>query len=142
MAKVVQGNYAFLTANSLRYDVLAADHCDVTKLPDVDIASAFGFYLQKASPYTRLVSEQINKMLDSGLIYHCRREWAPEKAHCDPDDGQGERVIGLGDTQSAFYLATIGLVVAALALGLERIVLMYLSHRTREICQLPWKRQC
>ena len=58
LAKVVQGHYAFLSSNSLRYDMLAAEHCDITQLCDVGMTSASGFYLQKGSPFTKLVSDE------------------------------------------------------------------------------------
>ena len=58
VAKVVQGRYAFLSSGSFVYNMLAAEHCDVTQLPDVRKTSAIGFYLQKGSPYTKLISDE------------------------------------------------------------------------------------
>ena len=62
-------------------------------------------------------------MVDSGLIDYWRRLWSPEKRQCEPDKGQNGRVIGLSDTQTAFYLAVLGLGLAGLVLGVERLVL-------------------
>ena len=64
---------------------------------------------------------RIGNMVDTGLIDHWRRKWSPEKRQCDPDEGQGSRVIGLADTQTAFYLAALGVGLAAVTLGLERL---------------------
>ena len=58
LAKVMQGNYAFLSSSRLRYDMLAAEHCDVAQLPDARMTLTFGFYLQKGSPYTKMVSDE------------------------------------------------------------------------------------
>ena len=58
LAKVVQGHYAFLSSSSFRYNMLAAEHCDVSQLPDARMTFVFGFYLQKGSPYTKLVSDE------------------------------------------------------------------------------------
>ena len=60
-------------------------------------------------------------MVDSGLIDYWRRKWSPEKRQCEPDKGQSGRVIGLSDTQTAFYLAALGLGLATITLGLERL---------------------
>ena len=58
MAKVVQGNYGLFSSSSTRYDVLAANYCDIKCLPDVQMTSSIGFYLQKCSPYTKLISDE------------------------------------------------------------------------------------
>ena len=58
-------------------------------------------------------------MVDSGLTDHWRRKWSPEKRQCQPDEGESGRVIGLADTQTAFYLAALGVGLAATALALE-----------------------
>ena len=58
MAKVAEGNYAFFAASSIIYNLLSANYCDIRRLPEVQMTSTFGFYLQKGSLYTRLVSEE------------------------------------------------------------------------------------
>ena len=58
LAKVVEGNYALFSANREGYNLVAANYCDVKLLPDVLLTSAFGFFLQKGSPYTRLLSDE------------------------------------------------------------------------------------
>ena len=57
-AKVAKGNYAYFAASTIIYDVLAANYCDITRLPDQQLTSAFGFYLQKGSPYTGVISDE------------------------------------------------------------------------------------
>ena len=64
---------------------------------------------------------RIGVMVDTGLVDYWRRKWSPERRQCDPDEGQGSRVIGLADTQTAFYLAALGVGLAAVALGTERL---------------------
>ena len=64
---------------------------------------------------------RIGNMVDTGLIDYWRRKWSPEKRQCDPDEGPSSRVIGLADTQTAFYLAALGVGLAAATLGLERL---------------------
>ena len=56
--KVAKGRYAYFSANSLRFEALAARHCDITVIPESYMTTAFGFYLQKGSPYARLFSDQ------------------------------------------------------------------------------------
>ena len=68
-------------------------------------------------------------MVDSGLIDYWSRKWSPEKRQCEPDKGQNGRVIGLNDTQTAFYLAVLGLGLAGLVLGVERLILTVNMHR-------------
>ena len=68
-------------------------------------------------------------MVDSGLIDYWRRKWSPEKRQCEPDMGQSGRVIRLSDTQTAFYLAALGLGLAAVTLGSECFV-HYLTTST------------
>ena len=60
-------------------------------------------------------------MVDSGLVDYWKRRWSPQKRQCQVDKGQSSRRIGLTDTQTAFYLAALGLGLAALALWLERL---------------------
>ena len=56
--KVAKGRYAYFSANSLRFEALAARHCDITIIPESYMSTAFGFYLQKGSPYVRPLSDQ------------------------------------------------------------------------------------
>ena len=44
----------------------------------------------------------------------------PKKRQCQSAERQSGRVIGLADIQTAFYLAALGLGLAAVALGSER----------------------
>ncbi|XP_070213203.1 probable glutamate receptor [Littorina saxatilis] len=127
--KVGKGKYAFFSGNSIRYDVLSARYCDIAMLPDLNIAQYYGFYLQNGSAYTRLVSDEISKMLDSGLLDVWRQKWSPKKKQCDEKD---DRAIDIHHTQTAFYLAAAGLVLATLALGIERFVMTCLSRRTKD----------
>ena len=75
---------------------------------------------------------RISHMVDSGLIDYWRRKWSPEKRQCEPDKGQSGRVIGLSDTQTAFYLAALGLGLAAVTLGSECFV-HYLTASTGRV---------
>ena len=58
LEKVLKGKYAYFSGNSLRFEALAANHCDVTTIPESYMIVAFGFYLQKGSPYTRHFSDK------------------------------------------------------------------------------------
>ena len=62
-------------------------------------------------------------MVDSGLTDYWRRKWSPEKRPCESDKGQSSRVIGLTDTQTAFYLAALGAGLGVVALGVERLII-------------------
>ena len=62
-------------------------------------------------------------MEDSGLIDYWRRKWSPRQRQCEPaEDEKSGKVIGLTETQTAFYLAALGLAMAGLALLVERLI--------------------
>ncbi|KAK7489271.1 hypothetical protein BaRGS_00019523, partial [Batillaria attramentaria] len=122
LAKVLEGKYAYIASTMEYYERLSAESCDIAMIPGTGMTSSTGFYLQKGSPYTSMVSKEIGRMVDAGLIDYWKRKWKPPKRQCDPDVAQSSRVIALKDTQTAFYLAGAGVGLAALTLGIERFV--------------------
>ena len=67
--------------------------------------------------------DRIGKMTDSGLIDFWTQKWTPRRRECEPaEDEKSGKVIGLTETQTAFYLAALGLATAGLALLLEKTI--------------------
>ena len=56
--KVLQENYVFFTGSSDLYDEWHGESCDVTMISAPLLTTRKVFYLQKGSPYTRILSDQ------------------------------------------------------------------------------------
>ncbi|KAK7489275.1 hypothetical protein BaRGS_00019527, partial [Batillaria attramentaria] len=121
-SKVMSGRYAFFTVESDLYNLWSQETCDLARIPESYMTNGKVFYLQKNSPYTPMFNQVIDRMVENGLLEYWKRKWQPSNHRCDPDVRQKSRVIGLAETQAAFYLAGVGAGLAALALGMECLV--------------------
>ncbi|KAK7104623.1 uncharacterized protein [Littorina saxatilis] len=132
--KVLTENYAFFTGSSDLYDAWHAESCDVSMISEPYFKTSKVFYLQKGSPYTRIISNEISRIFETGLMTHWKQQWSPDNPRCGDvsDDiiGSGGTVTGLRDMQSAFVLLAFGIGVAGIALGLE-CVCCFVRRRTR-----------
>ena len=55
-SKVLQEKYAFYLATNEYFSVWSAETCLLTKLPEAYKSTSLGFYLQKGSPFTKMIS--------------------------------------------------------------------------------------
>ncbi|KAK7489245.1 hypothetical protein BaRGS_00019497, partial [Batillaria attramentaria] len=122
LAKVLEGKYAFAASTMEYYERLLAESCDIAMIPGTGMTSSTGFYLQKGSPYTSMVSREIGRMTDAGLISYWRRKWQPTKKKCDPDVNQSSRVITLAKAQTVFYLVIAGAGLATYVFVIEFLI--------------------
>ncbi|KAK7489225.1 hypothetical protein BaRGS_00019477 [Batillaria attramentaria] len=142
-SKVKTGNYAYFSPFENLYEKWSSEICDLAKIPERYLTLPWVFYLQKGSPYTKLMSERITSMVDTGLVDHWIRQWFPESSpeHCSsPSNGQSNTrttALTVRETQTAFYMAALGVGLAALTLGTElfiarlKVFLQFLLHRRR-----------
>ncbi|KAK7489274.1 hypothetical protein BaRGS_00019526 [Batillaria attramentaria] len=121
-SKVLSGRYAFFTSDGDLFDLWSRESCDLARIPEIYMTNSKVLYLQKYSPYTKMFSKEIERMVEAGLIEYWKRKWRPPSKQCYPDVHQHSRVIGLAETQAAFYLSGVGLGLAALTLGIECLV--------------------
>ncbi|KAK7489272.1 hypothetical protein BaRGS_00019524 [Batillaria attramentaria] len=121
-SKVLSGRYAFLAADSDLYDLWSRETCDLARIPENYMITIMVLYLQKNSPYTKMFNKEIDRMIEVGLMDYWKRKWRPSNQRCHPDVREKSRVISLTETQAAFYLAGLGVGLAALTLGIECLV--------------------
>ncbi|KAK7502681.1 hypothetical protein BaRGS_00005931 [Batillaria attramentaria] len=122
-AMVLEDNHAFLMASSYTHTAWNAECNDVVVTWPLGIEKHEVLYLQKGSPFTRLISEKLDQIVNAGLVTHWKRKWTPAKPpHCNQDGGQASRTIQLTEVQTAFYLAGAGVGLAVLTLGMECVV--------------------
>ncbi|XP_070177722.1 glutamate receptor ionotropic, delta-1-like [Littorina saxatilis] len=127
--KAIHEDYASLQGSMLLSSAWLSDSCgQLTFLPEKLRTASFGFYLQKGSPYTRIISEQIGLMVDSGLMTMWKRSSVPENKNCRHGDDHSGRVIGLANTQTAFFMAAFGLGLALMVLAVEKLVRVISVH--------------
>ena len=55
--KVLRGRYALYLATSEQYIQMLSKSCHLAKIPEVFQTTSIGLYLQKGSPYTKLISQ-------------------------------------------------------------------------------------
>ncbi|KAK7116100.1 hypothetical protein V1264_001845 [Littorina saxatilis] len=120
--KAIHEDYASLQGSSLLSSAWSIESCGrLTVLPEKLSTTSTGFYLQKGSPYTRIISKQIGLMVDSGLVTKWKRSSLPQNTSCWHEDDHSGRVIGLADTQTAFFMAAFGLGLALIVFGMEKL---------------------
>ncbi|XP_076465417.1 glutamate receptor ionotropic, delta-1-like [Babylonia areolata] len=133
--RVLQGHYAHFVFFDSELNKLLALDCRVAQIPEPYVTIPFVFYLQKGCPYTSLLSRHIERIVAAGLVTVWRKRWLPTNPECGVVE-HTSRAIEVTDTQSAFYMAAIGLLAAGGLLTLERLYLSYTQLDSRR-CTLP-----
>nr|KAG5710719.1 hypothetical protein BaRGS_035121 [Batillaria attramentaria] len=120
--KVFAGRYAVVLGSSELYHAWREENCEIAMTTGVGMKKTGVFYLQKGSPYTSIISSEIERMVAAGLVSHWTERWSQKNAgRCGDggEKGQIHREIQLVEVLTAFYLAGAGVGLAVLTLGLE-----------------------
>ncbi|KAK7504177.1 hypothetical protein BaRGS_00004481 [Batillaria attramentaria] len=123
--KCLNERYVFLEYR-VEFKSQRKHHCELTSVPERIFPVGYTFFLQKGSPYTELMSQEIGRMFETGLMAHWESKWWPRTMGGSCGDGADvagtERVIRLPALHTVFLLAVVGLCLAAITLTAECIL--------------------
>nr|KAG5712319.1 hypothetical protein BaRGS_023898 [Batillaria attramentaria] len=128
MAQVNSGQYVFLGTLSI-YHHYKSRYCQLTVVSERLFTDTFAVHLQKHSPYTRLFNKAIEDAIELGLVDYWSRKRFPNNYRCAGEEKAEVMSLSLEHVQSAFLVAGMGLVAAALVFGLE-----CLPHPQGDVC--------
>ncbi|GFS13110.1 glutamate receptor [Elysia marginata] len=118
LRKVKQGGYAYIS-DQVPMDMWVAIDCDLRIMDERVIPLPFIVGLHNNSAYLNAFNEQILDIDQMGLYNQWKSHWWPMEGHCSDDSGHDSRPLTLLETQAAFYILSIGLIIGAVALIVE-----------------------
>ncbi|XP_048259569.1 glutamate receptor ionotropic, delta-1-like [Haliotis rufescens] len=130
MKKVLEGSYVFFNDNEA-LTPWKSQHCDLAFTKETFLPFTYALGLPKESPYADIFSNVMLKIDQSGLFINWRRKWWPQENLCLEEGKASARAIALMDIQSAFYLIAIGIFLAVLALGIEKLATYYVPKNAK-----------
>ncbi|XP_055957243.1 glutamate receptor ionotropic, kainate 2-like [Patella vulgata] len=93
--------------------------CDIEILNERFFPNHYALGLPNHSPFTNLISNQMIKIYESGLLQVWQQNWWPKTKFCKGSLTAETEAIDLLSLQSAFYVLCIGLFLAFVTLGIE-----------------------
>ncbi|RUS80287.1 hypothetical protein EGW08_011971, partial [Elysia chlorotica] len=111
LKRVKQGGYAYIADNGMFTNWLAYN-CDLMILKEKFFPAKYAIGLPNNSAYTKLFSEQVVKVYESGLLQVWVKKWWPSRSFCAGSLVTEARTLNLKDVQSAFYLLGVGVIFA------------------------------
>nr|KAG5710676.1 hypothetical protein BaRGS_035078 [Batillaria attramentaria] len=115
---VREGGYAYIADTGLFNNWLATN-CDLMLIKEKFYPSKYAAGLPNDSAYTKLFSDQIMQISESGLLQVWIKRWWPKRSFCAGSLTTEARALNLMDTQSVFYLAGVGMGLSAFVLLVE-----------------------
>ncbi|KAK6182170.1 hypothetical protein SNE40_009911 [Patella caerulea] len=115
--KVITENYGYI-ADKTTAETWVFQSCDLTYLKELFFPMNYAFGLQSNSPYLQYFSDEMMKIMESGLAQILKRNWWPKPGTC-VDDSNAVQTVELIDIQSAFYVILIGMTLACLTILVE-----------------------
>ncbi|XP_033760423.1 probable glutamate receptor [Pecten maximus] len=129
--KVLGGGYAYI-GDQTQMEVKMAKECSLLMSDDEFMPLQYAFGLPNFSPYTKMFSDELLHVHESGLLHIWKSRWWPQRNFCDGELVTAAKTITLIDVQSAFYLIGIGLTLATLIIIMEKVAFWY---QTRVPCR-------
>ncbi|XP_071079937.1 uncharacterized protein [Haliotis cracherodii] len=117
--KVLTEKYAYI-GDTTTWDLWLSKSCDIDGLNDRFYPMSYGIGFPNNSVDTKVFTEQLLRIQESGLIQVWHRKWKPTHS-CAKTSTEAKRV-GLLALQSAFYAAGVGLFLAMGILCSEVII--------------------
>ncbi|GFO15875.1 glutamate receptor [Plakobranchus ocellatus] len=111
LQRVKRGGYAYIADNGMFTNWLAYN-CDLMILKEKFFPAKYAIGLPNNSAYTKLFSEQVVKVYESGLLQVWVKKWWPSRSFCAGSLVTEARTLNLKDVQSAFYLLGVGAIFA------------------------------
>ncbi|XP_070180831.1 probable glutamate receptor [Littorina saxatilis] len=120
VAKLLAGNYVHVTPAAF-YKIQKREHCRMAVVKERLSQDTFAIHLQKDSPYTALFNHVLVRATEQGILDYLKREWFPQESSCQDNE---TRVMPLSVelVKTAFIMAALGVLVAAVVLMLERLL--------------------
>ena len=126
--RVLKGNYAFLMESaSIEYQI--ERECNLTQIGGLLDNKGYGIATRRNSPYSRLLSQGILKLQESGVLHTLKDRWWKQKrggGACADDAKKGSSSV------TELSLGNVGGVFVVLVGGLTFSLLM-------AICEFMWR---
>ncbi|XP_041354538.1 glutamate receptor ionotropic, kainate 2-like isoform X2 [Gigantopelta aegis] len=124
--KVLKGNYCFIGGKPT-LEFWVSQNCQLKLLSEGFYSLLYGISLPKNSPYTKLFSDEIISLHETGIMAMMKAKWWPRN-QCNNDNRKFAKPIHLTDIQSAFYVLVIGALLTIVILVLEVIYAKIKTH--------------
>ncbi|KAK3755334.1 hypothetical protein RRG08_026064 [Elysia crispata] len=131
LQKVKRGGYAYIADKGL-FSLWLATNCDLILLKEKFFPGKYGIGLPNNSVYTKIFSDQVVKLYESGLLQVWVKKWWPPQTICRGALVTQAKTLSLLDMQSSFYVLAIGVALSAIVLGLEA-AFKYLRHLRQRV---------
>jgi len=128
LQKVKDGGYAYIADKGL-FENWLAYNCDLMLLKEKFFPGKYAIVLPNNSVYTKMISDQVVKIYESGLLQVWIKKWWPRRSFCSGSLLTEAKALTLVDVQSTFYMLAIGLVLGGLLLSTEYIMDKFLLYR-------------
>ncbi|XP_060063877.1 uncharacterized protein LOC132544318 [Ylistrum balloti] len=122
--KVLKGDYAYI-GDKTQMEIKMAEECSLLMADEVFMPLQYAFGFPNFSPYTKIFSDELLYVHESGLLHIWKTRRWPQRSFCASELVTVAKTITLVDVQSAFYLIGIGVCLAMLVFGLEKFAYWY-----------------
>ncbi|XP_070180491.1 glutamate receptor ionotropic, kainate 4-like [Littorina saxatilis] len=120
VSELLAGNFVQVTS-AVFYRVQKRKHCRMTVVKERLSQDTFAIHLQKDSPYTALFNHVLARATEQGLLDYLKREWFPQESSCQDSENR-VMPVSVELVKTAFIMAALGVLVAAVVLMLERLL--------------------
>ncbi|XP_021356287.1 glutamate receptor ionotropic, kainate 3-like [Mizuhopecten yessoensis] len=125
--KVLAGDYAYI-GDKTQMEIKMAEECSLLMADEFFLPLQYAFGFPNVSPYTKIFSDELLYVHESGLLHIWKTRRWPQRSFCASELVTVAKTITLVDVQSAFYLIGIGLGLATLVCGMEKVAFWYKSR--------------
>ncbi|CAC5375410.1 unnamed protein product [Mytilus coruscus] len=130
IGKVLEGNYAFIVDKTF-FDMTMINNCELTMTSAEVLQLQYAMALPNNSPFTKIFTDEIISIHESGLLQIWRLRHWPKPGNCKESLLKESNAITLIDVQSAFYMIGIGIFVASCSLCMEFLKQKYCKWREK-----------
>lgn len=148
--RVKKGNYAFLM-ESTTIEFNTMKDCDLTQIGGLLDSKGYGIATPPGSPYRALISSEILKLSEEGVLYILKEKWWSSGAEkCKDEDKKTTSAseLGLPNVGGVFVVLLAGLGMAAIIAVFEfiwrtkkiprderRMIFLEMLHELKDICK-------
>jgi hypothetical protein len=90
--------------------------CHFSRIDEEYTVIGAGFVFQKHWPYTKLINNELLRLMEGGTVEHLRRRWRPKRIRCEMDPIQPSNFL---DVFTLCVTLIMGGMVAIIALLIE-----------------------
>ncbi|CAC5375407.1 GRIK2 [Mytilus coruscus] len=128
--KVIEGDYAYI-GDKTYFDMTMVNNCDLAMTLAEILQLQYAIALPNKSPFTKMFSDEIIAIHESGLLQIWKLRHWPKPGFCKGSLLKEPKAITLIDVQSAFYMIGIGIFVASFTLFIEFLKQTYCKWREK-----------